>query len=86
MAEDENDQPDEAEPAVPEEPQYREVSEEELKRILADHQRWLETKGKESTRANLEEADLQGAKLFGAELQGAEAVTTKLRLLSAVTA
>ncbi len=41
-------------------PELREVSEEELKQILADHQRWVETDGEEG-KANLRDADLRGA-------------------------
>ncbi len=40
----------------------REVSEEELKRILAAHEKWVETDGEEG-KAILRDADLRGANL-----------------------
>ena len=49
----------------------RKVSEEELKQILATHETWLETDGKEGSRADLSQTDLQGANLNGANLEGA---------------
>ncbi len=54
----------------------REVSEAELKQILAAHETWLKTGGKEGTRADLSRTNLQGAHLFDAiltyaNLQGA---------------
>ncbi len=67
MAADVNKQADEAQPSAPEQPKYRKVSEEELKRILADHQRWLETKGVDGIQANLVAANLQGANLIAGE-------------------
>ncbi len=56
----------------------RKVSEEELKEILAEHQTWLETDGKEGTRADLSRTDLQGADLRGANLQEANLLGAKL--------
>jgi len=55
----------------------RVVSEEELKQILAGHETWLETDGKEGKQAGLSRTDLfcanlQGADLAGANLQGAD--------------
>ena len=94
MAADVNKQANEAQPSAPEQPKYRTVSEEELKRILADHQKWLETKGEKGTPAdlqgaelgganlqgaNLRHANLQGAYLSGANLQGADLVRAKLQ-------
>ena len=79
MAADVNKQADEAQPSAPEQPQYREVSEEELKRILADHQEWLETNGEKGIRADLEGAELSGAKLQGAYLLGADLQGAYLR-------
>ncbi len=60
----------------------REVSEEELKQILAAHETWLETgaeKGKQADliRANLQEAYLRIAKLQGADLTGAKLTKAK---------
>ena len=64
----------------------REVSPEELQRILEAHRKWMESEGKEGERADLQRAalrgvklqgaalgwaDLQGASMFGASLQGA---------------
>ncbi len=43
-------------------PELREVSEVDLRQILADHQRWVETDGEEG-KANLRDADLRGANL-----------------------
>ena len=74
MAEDTNELPDEAKSSAPEQPKYREVSEEELKRILADHREWLDTRFEKDVRgkrADLSRADLQGANLERANLQGA---------------
>lgn len=47
----------------------------ELKKILADHKKWLETDGREGEQAYLrwavlERADLKGADLKGANMQG----------------
>ncbi len=57
-------------------PALREVSPEELAKILEAHRKWVESEGKEGERANLyranlQEADLRGAKLQGADLRGA---------------
>ena len=54
----------------------REVSEDELKQILADHQRWVETRGKEGEEEG-RQADLIGAKLQGADLGGANLTKAK---------
>jgi uncharacterized protein YjbI with pentapeptide repeats len=73
---------------------YREVSPDELRRILAEHKKWVETDGKEGERANLSKADLswaneenavlthanlQGAYLFKANLQGASLIEADLQ-------
>ena len=50
----------------------REVSEEDLKLILAAHKTWLETDEKEGKQADLSRTNLQGADLSGANLQGAD--------------
>ncbi len=57
--------------AAQDQPQYREVSQEELKQILEAHQRWVESDGKEGKQADLGEANLQKADLFQANLQKA---------------
>jgi len=66
------DAPEESqEPGAPKEPQYKEVSETELKRVLAEHEKWLQTDGEEGAQANLTGAKLQRANLRDADLQGA---------------
>ena len=60
------------EPGAPKEPQYKDVSETELKRVLAEHDKWVETAGEEGAQANLKGAHLQGANLQGAMLQEAQ--------------
>jgi len=67
------------EPGAPKEPPYKEVSETELKRVLAEHEKWLQTDGEEGAQANLREADLQGADLHGAKLQSADLRDADLR-------
>ncbi len=49
----------------------REVSEEELKQILAAHETWLETGGEKGKQADLSRTDLREATLIDANLQGA---------------
>ncbi len=71
MAEDKNDQPDEREPAVPDELQYREVSKEDLERVLAEQEKWAETGGQDGSPADLRRDNLEGADLRGANLEGA---------------
>ncbi len=53
----------------------REVSEEELRQILAAHKAWVETDGEEGEWANLASANLQAANLFGANLTKAKNLT-----------
>ena len=60
-AEDMNKRPNGAQPSAPEEPRSRKVSEEELKRIPTDHDKWLETGGKEGSQADLRFANLKKA-------------------------
>jgi len=50
-----------------------------LKEILEQHKLWIETRGKQGTRANLEGADLSGANLTGAYLLGANLRDANLR-------
>ena len=50
----------------------------ELKSILASHKLWVETKGKQGQRANLENASLTYANLEGANLEGANLVGANL--------
>ncbi len=56
----------------------REVSEEELKQILAAHETWLETGGEKGKQADLRDADLREAKLPYANLRGAHLQGAKL--------
>ncbi len=66
------DAPEESqEPGAPKGPQYKEVSETELKRVLAAHAKWIQPAGKEGAQANLVGANLEGANLVGANLEGA---------------
>lgn len=46
------------------------ITQEELKKIIASHGKWLRNKG-DGERANLKGADLRGADLRGADLKGA---------------
>ncbi len=65
-----------------EEPQLREISKEELAKILEAHRKWVKSGEKEGKRADLSHANrreadlsranLQGAGLGGANLQGAD--------------
>jgi len=52
-------------------PALREVSPEELAKILEAHRKWVESEGKEGERADLSGANLSGAYLFRANLQWA---------------
>lgn len=54
-----------------EEPRLREVSRDELMRILEAHKKWVESDGKEGERADLANANLHHAYLDGANLRGA---------------
>ncbi len=88
---DDDDKKPEDEPAEPardaaqdEGAKLRVVSEEELKQILAGHETWLETDGKEGKQAGLSRTDLfcanlQGADLAGANLQGADLLQANLQ-------
>jgi len=50
----------------------REISEEELKKVIAAHKEWVESEGKEGKRADLSRTDLSKANLIGAVLRGAD--------------
>ncbi len=65
--------------AAQDQPQYREVSQEELKQILAAHKKWLETKGKQGKRAYLGDANLEKANLWRANLQEADLMEANLQ-------
>ena len=60
-------------------PALREVSPEELAKILEAHRKWVESEGKEGERANLYRANLQGADLREANLQRAYLYWANLR-------
>ena len=60
-----------AEPTQEKAAQPRRVSRAELEKILAAHQRWLQSKGKQGKGANLRDANLQEALLLGDNLQKA---------------
>jgi len=64
-------------PSNPSEPQavetinYRQISQEELTKVLETHRMWIETGGKEGKKADLRKTNLQKADLERANLQGA---------------
>ncbi len=80
---DKNSEDEAAEPArdaaQEEGAKLREVSEEELRQILAAHETWLETGGEEGEPADLSRANLQGADLGFANLQSANLRSAKLQ-------
>jgi uncharacterized protein YjbI with pentapeptide repeats len=70
-----NDAADEPSKPTSAEPEFREISDEELERILADHKKWLAAEDKTGLghlRANLSLADLRGRDLRKAALRGGE--------------
>ena len=67
-------QPDEEES-----PKLREVSQEELKDILAAHEKWVKSGGKEGKQADLPGANLQEVDLFQANLQKANLFQANLQ-------
>ena len=52
-------------------PKYRDISEEELKQILEEHEKWVSSGEKEGRKANLAEVNLQNSNLEGVNLQKA---------------
>ena len=54
--------------------ELREVSEEELKQILAAHATWVETDGKEGERADLSRANLEEAELSKEDVEALESL------------
>ena len=64
----------EAEAAQNQEPRFRKISDEELRRILAEHKKWVATAGAgiEGQRADLSNTDLSGRDLHGANLTEAD--------------
>ena len=55
------------------------MDKEKLKKILADHLKWVRTDTQEGVRADLRGADLQKANLWGANLWGADLREANLR-------
>ena len=53
------------------EPVRRDITKEDLKKVLADHARWLDSGKTEGQAASLEGCNLRGAILLGANLRGA---------------
>ena len=75
MTDDNNNQTDqpieEQQPSDETQIEYREISEEDLKKVLGNHKKWIESDGKEGERADLQRANLQYTLLNGVNLQGA---------------
>ena len=74
-----NEKAEESQEQASELPPLREVSPEDLQRILEAHRKWVESEGKEGQRADLSGGNLQGATLRGANLQGAFLIGAKLQ-------
>jgi uncharacterized protein YjbI with pentapeptide repeats len=58
--------------------QLREITDEELETILAEHKKWLETDGREGKRADLARTNLSGKSLFKADLRQAFLIDSDL--------
>ena len=75
MNEDKNNQNDrpkeEPKPSDESQVKYREISEDELKQIIEEHEKWVESGEKEGKKANLKVTNLQKANLALANLQQA---------------
>ncbi len=75
-----NEKPDEPtkepsetnQPEAQEQPNYRDVSPDELTQILEAHQKWVESDGKEGKQGGLWGANLKRANLWEANLQEAD--------------
>lgn len=64
-----------------EERKLREITDEELKQILEDHKKWVESKGKkdkEGAIADLRNANLEGKNFYKANLQDADLMNANL--------
>ncbi len=59
--------------------ELREIGPEQLKEILEEHRKWVESDGKEGERADLREANLRGVNLHEANLQGAYMIKADLQ-------
>jgi uncharacterized protein YjbI with pentapeptide repeats len=65
-----NDNPsDEQQPPDETQPKYREISDEELKQVLEDHKRWVETEKKEGKKADLSKVNLKNTDLLRTNLE-----------------
>jgi hypothetical protein len=66
--------------------QFRQISNEELEKILEDHKKWLESKGEEGKQADLSNTILDGKEMEHVNLEGADlrkAVFSKANLIGA---
>ena len=64
--------------AIEGQPEFREISKEELKVILEDHQKWIQSRGKEGEKASFYRTDLAGVDLQDSNLQGANFIDANL--------
>jgi len=69
---DTNEMMEEIEEVLKDERQYREISPERLAGILEEHQKWLESEGKEGRKADLSRADLRGVDLANRDMTEAD--------------
>src|SRR6266481_3025906 len=60
-------------------PLLRELPEDRLKQILADHRAWLESDGQRGLKANLSNAQLQSFSLWSADLREADLCYARLQ-------
>jgi len=75
-----NDQPtEEQQPTDETQTENRKISKEELKKILEEHEKWLESDRKRGKRADLHETNLQKVDLLGANLKKAILYGANLR-------
>ena len=82
-----NDQPtDKQQPSNDTQVIYREISEDELKQILEDHKKWLESDGKEGERADFSLKNTQKAILDGVNFEKVELRNANLKYASLVKA
>ena len=66
-------------------PLLRELPEDQLKQILADHRAWLESDGQRGLKANLSHAQLQGFSLWSADLREADLCYARLQGRTSIT-
>ena len=85
MTDEPNDLPsDTSQGQPPKSPQYHDIPSDQLKLILEEHKKWVESEGKEGTSAdlisaNLRQADLRTANLQLADLRSANLQQANLR-------